>query len=79
MLHWLEKIQGQKMVEKIDILMERIIDWELTFWRYFLQRVATGLHATHTQDGFIDPPHMGSNISVDVQNILQQATKWKSK
>ena len=36
---------------------------------------AAGLHASHTQYRFIDPPHKGGHFSVDVKHILLNQTK----
>ena len=53
---------------------------QLTLQECFLQCVATCLHASHTQDGFIDPLDISSNISVDVKyTLLQRASKWKTR
>ena len=40
-----------------------------------LQCESTGLHASHTQYCFIDPPHKDGHFSVDVKHILLNQTK----
>ena len=44
--------------------------WKPTFIVSCLQRETTGLHASHTQYGLVDPPHIGGHFSVDVKHIL---------
>ena len=57
-----------------DSILKDQICCQLTFCGCFLQCEATCLHASHAQNSFVDPVHVGGHLSVDVKRFVLKST-----